>query len=67
MPKLAVLGAAKMKSWKEEEKRYQCESDMRCLLEAEKIKKDPARYKAAQKMAKEKMMEAASIAADTDD
>lgn len=46
----------------DEDKKWRAESDVRTLMEAEKIKADPKRLKAAQDMAKEKMMEAASVA-----
>ena len=36
---------------------WQAESDVRCLAQAEEIKSDPKRYKAALAMAKEKMAE----------
>lgn len=39
------------------DKKWQVESDLRTLCEAEEIKKDPKRFKACQEMAKEKMME----------
>lgn len=47
----------------EEEKRWRAESDMRTLMEAEEIKNDPARLKAAQAMAKEKLVELAAVTA----
>ena len=43
-------------------KDYQAESDLRCLIDAEKIKKDKARYAAA--MAKHKEMRASLDAID---
>ena len=36
-----------------EDKRFHAESDMRTLVDAEKIKRDPQRLNAAKKMAKE--------------
>ncbi|HEX4843193.1 MAG TPA: hypothetical protein VFV57_05940 [Limnobacter sp.] len=46
----------------DEDKKWRAECDMRTLMEAETIKADPKRLKAAQAMAKEKMMEAAKVA-----
>ena len=43
---------------------WQCESDLRTLMEADKIKADPKRYAKVQAMAKEKMMAFASMAAE---
>lgn len=40
-----------------EEKKWQIEQDLRSLIEAEKIKKDSARLKAAMQLKKEKMAE----------
>lgn len=40
---------------------WKVESDMRTLTEAEEIKKDPKRYKAAIAKAKEKMAELAAL------
>lgn len=56
-----------LESWKDEEARWQCENDMRTLMEAEKIKKDPKRMKAVQQMAKEKMMAVAAIASEAEE
>lgn len=47
----------------DEEKRWRAESDMRTLMEAEEIKKDPKRLAAAQAMAKEKLVELAAVTA----
>jgi hypothetical protein len=46
---------------------WQCESDLRTLMEAEKIKNDPKRLAKVQAMAKQKMMAVASIAAEAKD
>ena len=45
-----------------ENDKWQVEDDLRTLCRAEEIKKDPKRYAKAKAMAKEKMMEHASIA-----
>lgn len=45
---------------------WQTESDLRTLIECEKIENDPKRFKAAKELAKKKMMEAASVASETD-
>jgi hypothetical protein len=46
---------------------WECEEDLRTLVRAKEIEKDPKRYKAAQELAKKKMMEVAAVASDTDD
>jgi hypothetical protein len=43
------------------EKQYQAEGDLHALIEAEKIKKDPARMKAAMAARKEKMTAMAAL------
>ena len=43
------------------DKDWQAESDMRTLAEAEEIRKDPKRYKAAMEKAKEKLAEIQSL------
>jgi hypothetical protein len=45
---------------------WAAENDLRTLLEAEKIEKDPKRFKAAKEMAKQKLLMLASVASDTD-
>jgi hypothetical protein len=45
---------------------YQIESDLRTLQEAEAIEKDPKRMKAAQELAKKKLVELAAVVSDTD-
>lgn len=63
MPQLIAATATMNKiSMRKEEERWQAESDMRTLIEAEKIKADPKRLAAAQKCAKDKMMEVAAVA-----
>lgn len=44
---------------------WQVESDMRTLMEAEKIKKDPKRMAKCQAMAKQKLLDLASVASDS--
>lgn len=46
--------------------RWKVEHDLETLMNAEKIKADPKRLAKAQAMAKQKMMEAASVAATTE-
>lgn len=41
---------------------WQTEDDLRTLMRAEEIEKDPKRYKAAKELAKKKLLEMASIA-----
>ena len=48
------------------DKQWQAESDLRTLTEAVTIKKDKARMAAAQKLAKDRLMELAGIASDED-
>lgn len=51
---------------RKEEERWQAESDMRTLVEAQQIRKDPKRLKAAQEVAKKKLLEVAVVAGDDD-
>lgn len=44
-----------------EEKKYRAESDLRTMIEAEKIKKDKSRYSAAMKCHAEQMKALAAI------
>lgn len=46
-----------------EEAKWRAESDLRTLMEAEKIKRDAKRFAAAQKLAAEQMTEVAAVAA----
>lgn len=46
---------------------WRVESDLNTLIEAEKIEKDPKRMAKAQALAKQRMMEAAAIAAEGKD
>lgn len=45
-----------------EMKDWQAESDLRTLIEAKTIEKDPKRYAAAQALAKTRMMDMAAVA-----
>ena len=45
----------------------QTEDDLRTLMRAREIEKDPKRLAAARALAKEKMMQAASVASDDDE
>ena len=46
---------------------WQVESDLRTMMECEKIEKDPKRLAAVQRMAKSKLIELAGIAAEGKD
>lgn len=46
----------------DEDAKWRTESDLRTLLEAQKIEADPKRMKAVAVMAQEKMMEVAELA-----
>lgn len=52
---------AKIQSMRAEEAEWRAESDMRTLMEAEQIRKDPKRLKAAQDCAKKKLEAVASV------
>lgn len=58
----ATLGMGPDEDW-------QVESDLRSLMEAEQVRRDPKRLAKAQALAKKKMVEAAAVAggADRDD
>mgnify|MGYP000031077927 CR=1 FL=1 len=58
--------ASKIKSYAEEDAKWRAESDLRTLLEATTIRKDKKRYAAVRALAKEKTMEMATVAVDTD-
>lgn len=49
-----------------EMRKWQIESDLRTLQDAEAIQKDPKRFKAAQELAKKKLVELASVVSDKD-
>lgn len=51
-------------SYAEEDAKWRAESDLRTLIEAEQIEKDPKRIKAARELAKTKMLEVAAVAAE---
>lgn len=48
---------AKLKPGMMMDKKWQAEDDLRCLMHAAEVRKNPARYKAAQMLAKEKLDE----------
>ena len=54
-------------SMRKEEENWRVESDMRTLIEAEQIEKDPKRLAAAKKLAKERLLELASVASESKD
>lgn len=56
----------KLNSWASEDAKWRAESDLRTLIECEQIEKDPKRIKAARELAKEKMLEVAAVAAESD-
>lgn len=49
-----------------DEAKWQAEQDMRTLMEAEQIKRDPKRLKAAKEAAKKKLEEAKAVAGVTE-
>lgn len=58
--------AKKNSAMVKEQDDWQAESDLRCMMDCEKIEKDPKRLKAAKDLAKKKLMEVAAIAGDAD-
>ena len=46
---------------------WQTESDLRTLMDAEKIQKDTKRFEKAKALAKQKLLEVASIASESSD
>lgn len=54
-----------MTSMTAEDNNWRAESDLHHLMEAEAIEKDPKRLKAAQALAKAKLLELAGIAAES--
>ncbi|WP_067070407.1 hypothetical protein [Roseateles chitosanitabidus] len=58
--------ASSIRSSKDQELEWRTESDMRTLMEAEEIKRDPERLKRAAALAKEKVVELASVAGKAD-
>lgn len=46
---------------------WQTESDLRTLMDAEKIQKDTKRFEKAKALAKKKLLEVASIASESND
>lgn len=63
---MAKKSTPKLSSWANEDAKWRAESDLRTLIEAEQIEKDPKRIKAARELAKEKMLEVAAVAAESD-
>lgn len=61
------MAGGKISSMAAEEAEWRAESDLRTLMECEKIEKDPKRMKAVRELAKKKMMEVASIASEGKD
>lgn len=49
-----------------DDERWRVEDDLRIMVEAEKIEKDPKRMAKVQALAKEKMMDVAKIASESD-
>lgn len=49
------------------DKKWQAESDLDCLMRSCEIKKDKARMKAAQDLAKSRLLELAKVTADEDE
>lgn len=56
--------ASAIKTDREQEQEWRAESDMRTLMEAEEIKRDKPRHDRATAMAKQKLIELASVAGD---
>lgn len=44
---------------------WRVESDLRTIIDAEKIKRDPKRYQKVQQLAKKRMLEVAEVAAES--
>lgn len=51
-------------SLRKSEESWKVERDLECLLECERIEKDPKRLAAAQKLAKERLMSLAGVASE---
>lgn len=58
---------AKLATRAADDAEWQAECDLRTLIECEKIEKDPKRLKAAQELAKKRMMEVAAVASEGKD
>lgn len=58
------MSAKEKKEYEDQEKKWRAESDLRTLVDAEKIKSDPDRLKAAMKMKREQMDALKNIKAD---
>lgn len=48
------------------DKEWQIESDLRTIMEAQKIEKDEKRFKAVKVLAKKRLMDLASVASESD-
>jgi len=48
------------------DKEWQIESDLRTIMEAQKIEKDEKRFKAVKWLAKKRLMDLASVASESD-
>ena len=48
------------------DKEWQIESDLRTIMEAQKIEKDEKRFKAVKELAKKRLLDFASVASETD-
>lgn len=59
MAKADTMGISADKEW-------QIESDLRTIMEAQKIEKDEKRFKAAKELAKKRLLDFASVASETD-
>ena len=51
-------------SMRKQEDQWRAESDLRTLMDAEKIEKDPKRLAAAQKLAKDRLIALAGVASE---
>lgn len=51
-------------SMRKQEDQWRAESDLRTLMDAEKIEKDPKRLAAAQKLAKDQLLALAGVASE---
>lgn len=49
-----------------EERDWRAENDLRCLMDCEKIEKDPKRLKAARELAKKQLLDLAAVASETE-
>lgn len=54
-------------SMRKQDDQWRAERDLDCLMECEKIEKDPKRLAAAQKLAKDRLMALAGVASEGKD